>query len=56
MIAAIPELISYMSSYFTLQPGDIVLTGTPKGVGALRKNDELQLILSKRYRFLVQVG
>lgn len=30
----IPELVSYLSQTFTLQPGDLVLTGTPSGVGA----------------------
>jgi 2-keto-4-pentenoate hydratase/2-oxohepta-3-ene-1,7-dioic acid hydratase in catechol pathway len=37
LIFKIPELISYLSSVFTLQPGDIVSTGTPAGVGAARK-------------------
>ena len=30
----IPTLVSYLSQTFTLQPGDIILTGTPSGVGA----------------------
>jgi len=37
LIFKIPELIGYLSSVFTLEPGDIVSTGTPSGVGAARK-------------------
>ena len=33
MIFPVPDLISYISSIFTLEPGDLVLTGTPEGVG-----------------------
>jgi 2-keto-4-pentenoate hydratase/2-oxohepta-3-ene-1,7-dioic acid hydratase in catechol pathway len=36
LIFKIPELIAYLSSAFTLEPGDIVSTGTPSGVGAAR--------------------
>jgi 5-carboxymethyl-2-hydroxymuconate isomerase len=34
LLRRIPELIAYLSQTFTLQPGDIILTGTPSGVGA----------------------
>jgi 2-keto-4-pentenoate hydratase/2-oxohepta-3-ene-1,7-dioic acid hydratase in catechol pathway len=37
LIFKIPELIAYLSSVFTVEPGDIVSTGTPSGVGAARK-------------------
>jgi 2-keto-4-pentenoate hydratase/2-oxohepta-3-ene-1,7-dioic acid hydratase in catechol pathway len=37
LIFKIPDLISYLSSVFTLEPGDIVSTGTPAGVGVARK-------------------
>ena len=33
MILTIPELVAYISSYTTLLPGDVILTGTPSGVG-----------------------
>ena len=33
MIFTIPELVAYISSYTTLLPGDVILTGTPAGVG-----------------------
>ena len=37
MIFPIPNLISFISAFTTLQPGDIVVTGTPGGVGLRRK-------------------
>jgi 2-keto-4-pentenoate hydratase/2-oxohepta-3-ene-1,7-dioic acid hydratase in catechol pathway len=37
LIFKIPELVAFLSSVFTLEPGDVVLTGTPAGVGAGRK-------------------
>jgi len=36
MIFTLPELITFISENFTLLPGDIILTGTPHGVGAFR--------------------
>ncbi len=37
LIFKIPDLISYLSNIFTLQPGDIISTGTPPGVGFARR-------------------
>ncbi|MBV9303313.1 MAG: fumarylacetoacetate hydrolase family protein [Acidobacteriaceae bacterium] len=37
LIFKIPDLIAFLSSVFTLEPGDIVSTGTPAGVGFVRK-------------------
>jgi 2-keto-4-pentenoate hydratase/2-oxohepta-3-ene-1,7-dioic acid hydratase in catechol pathway len=37
LIFRIPELIAFLSSVFTLEPGDVVSTGTPSGVGFARK-------------------
>jgi 2-keto-4-pentenoate hydratase/2-oxohepta-3-ene-1,7-dioic acid hydratase in catechol pathway len=37
LIFKIPELVEFLSSVFTLEPGDIVSTGTPAGVGVARK-------------------
>jgi 2-keto-4-pentenoate hydratase/2-oxohepta-3-ene-1,7-dioic acid hydratase in catechol pathway len=36
MIFSIPVLIEYISTFTTLQPGDVIVTGTPGGVGAKR--------------------
>ncbi len=37
LIFTIPDLIAFLSSVFTLEPGDIISTGTPAGVGFVRK-------------------
>ena len=41
MIRGVAALIEYASSFYTLYPGDIFLSGTPAGVGPLRPGDEL---------------
>lgn len=48
MLFPIIPLISYMSSMFTLNPGDVILTGTPAGVGELVVGDELELEISQQ--------
>jgi 2-keto-4-pentenoate hydratase/2-oxohepta-3-ene-1,7-dioic acid hydratase in catechol pathway len=37
LIFSVPELVSHLSSWMTLEPGDIISTGTPSGVGSARK-------------------
>lgn len=37
MVFSVAELISFLSHSFTLQPGDVIATGTPDGVGVFRK-------------------
>lgn len=41
LIWRIPEIISRLSEYFELMPGDIILTGTPHGVGPVNPGDKL---------------
>lgn len=41
MLNQVLPLMSYISQYFTLLPGDVVITGTPAGVGPLQAGDEL---------------
>jgi fumarylpyruvate hydrolase len=43
MIWKVPEMISYLSEYFTLAPGDVILSGTPAGVGPVQKGDVMTL-------------
>ena len=43
MIFKIPEIISFVSKNFTLLPGDIIVTGTPAGVGALNHGDKVEV-------------
>lgn len=48
MIHKIMPLIAYMSHYFTLRAGDVILTGTPEGVGPMLSADRLELSLGER--------
>ncbi len=41
MIYSVEEIIEYLSFYFTLETGDLVFTGTPKGVGEVKIGDKL---------------
>jgi len=43
MTFPIPQLISYISSIMTLLPGDVILTGTPAGVGPLHPGDKIEI-------------
>ncbi|MBL4781102.1 MAG: fumarylacetoacetate hydrolase family protein [Porticoccaceae bacterium] len=45
MLTKVLPLICYISQFFTLLPGDVVLTGTPEGVGPLQVEDSLKLEL-----------
>jgi 2,4-diketo-3-deoxy-L-fuconate hydrolase len=39
LILGVPELIEFASSFYTLFPGDVLLSGTPEGVGPIRPGD-----------------
>lgn len=41
MIFSIPQAISYISSYMTLEPGDLIVTGTPPGYGCVKSGDSI---------------
>ena len=38
-----PRILAYISAFMTLEPGDVVLTGTPDGVGPLQEGDEVEV-------------
>ena len=42
MIYSVAEIVSFASQSLTLAPGDVLLTGTPSGVGPIRDGDELE--------------
>lgn len=42
LIWNVPESIAYLSTFFTLAPGDLLYTGTPAGVGAVKRGDVLK--------------
>jgi 2-keto-4-pentenoate hydratase/2-oxohepta-3-ene-1,7-dioic acid hydratase in catechol pathway len=46
LIFDIPTLISYVSSVMTLLPGDVILTGTPDGVGPMQVGDEVEISIA----------
>ncbi|UYM05722.1 fumarylacetoacetate hydrolase family protein [Solicola gregarius] len=45
MIFKVPDLIAYVSSFMTLLPGDVLLTGTPEGVGPMKAGDEVTITI-----------
>jgi 2-keto-4-pentenoate hydratase/2-oxohepta-3-ene-1,7-dioic acid hydratase in catechol pathway len=47
MMTSVIDLIVYISNHFTLLPGDVVLTGTPAGVGSLSAGDRLKVSISE---------
>ena len=55
MIWGIDEIISYVSRYFTLKIGDILFTGTPSGVGLVKKGDQLTGQLAGQHAFTLKI-
>ncbi|MEL7977975.1 fumarylacetoacetate hydrolase family protein [Isoptericola sp. F-RaC21] len=47
LIYSVPELIAYASSVMTLEPGDVILTGTPAGVGPIHDGDRVRLEIER---------
>ena len=45
MIFSAEKIIAFVSQYFTLKVGDLIFTGTPKGVGKIEENDVLEAFL-----------
>jgi fumarylpyruvate hydrolase len=48
MIFSFNEIVEYVSKFFTLKTGDLIFTGTPPGVGQLKKNDNLVAWLGEK--------
>ena len=55
MIRSVTQIISELSQFFTLLPGDLVLTGTPAGVGPLYSGDQLELALATKLELKTSV-
>jgi len=55
MLWKIDEIIEYVSKYFTLKIGDIIFTGTPKGVGKINENDRLSGYIEDRELFSIRI-
>jgi 2-keto-4-pentenoate hydratase/2-oxohepta-3-ene-1,7-dioic acid hydratase in catechol pathway len=45
LIFSIPHLLAYISAAITLEPGDLILTGTPSGVGPLKAGDRVEVTI-----------
>ncbi|MEE1223238.1 MAG: fumarylacetoacetate hydrolase family protein [Bacteroidaceae bacterium] len=48
MLTGVDELVSYISRFFTLKMGDLIFTGTPVGVGAVKEGDHIEGFLEER--------
>jgi 2-keto-4-pentenoate hydratase/2-oxohepta-3-ene-1,7-dioic acid hydratase in catechol pathway len=55
MLWNIDELIAYVSQFFTLKIGDIIFTGTPKGVASVKPEDFLEGFLEGQKLFSIQI-
>ena len=55
MLWNIDEIIAYVSQYFTLKIGDLIFTGTPQGVAAVKSDDILEGYLEGKQLFRIQV-
>jgi len=56
MINRIPQIIAHISGIFTLEPGDVILTGTPAGVGQVRAGDVMTAEISSVGRLTIPVA
>lgn len=56
LILGVAELIEFASSFYTLQPGDVILTGTPEGVSPIRPGDIILAGISDLGTMTVQVS
>ncbi|TDG20075.1 FAA hydrolase family protein [Paraburkholderia silviterrae] len=56
LIMDVPALIEFASSFYTLMPGDVILTGTPDGVGPVRPGDVMEASIEGIGRMVVNVS
>lgn len=56
LIWNVPQLIAYASSVMTLQPGDIITTGTPAGIGQVQNGDHIAVEITNLGRLQVAVS
>lgn len=50
MLFDIPCLIEYLSTRFSLQPGDLIFTGTPEGTGRVQQGDHIEMELADKLK------
>ena len=56
LILSVPQLIAWASSFYTLHPGDVLLTGTPQGVGPVKPGDVMLASIERIGEMRVAVG
>lgn len=56
LIWSVPECIAELSQYDALQPGDLIMTGTPEGVGAVARGDVLRGTIRGLGEIVVRIG
>lgn len=55
MIWKVPEMIAYLSEYYELAPGDVIMSGTPSGVGPVSRGDKLEATIEGLGSIVVDV-
>lgn len=56
LIWDVPDVIAYVSRFYRLEPGDLIYTGTPAGVGAVQQGDQILVVVDGLSDCTVQVG
>lgn len=56
MIFSIPQMISFVSRVMTLYPGDLILTGTPSGIGPMQVGDTIEIVIERLGRLSNTIG
>ncbi|MCT8267924.1 fumarylacetoacetate hydrolase family protein [Afifella sp. JA880] len=56
MVWSVPELIAHLSRYYHLEPGDLLYTGTPAGVGAVKPGDKLSVQIEGLEELAIAIG
>jgi 2-keto-4-pentenoate hydratase/2-oxohepta-3-ene-1,7-dioic acid hydratase in catechol pathway len=55
-VLGVPQLIEFASRFYTLQPGDVIFTGTPSGVGPIRAGDTVTATITGLGKLSVTVA
>ena len=56
LVYDIARLIEFASSFYTLEPGDVIMTGTPEGVGPVRPGDLLEAGVAQVGSFKIRIA
>ncbi|MFC5428837.1 fumarylacetoacetate hydrolase family protein [Paraburkholderia denitrificans] len=55
LIWSVAETVSYLSRFFKLEPGDLIYTGTPEGVGAVKRGDTMKVGVERLGELTVKI-